>query len=356
MSKNIVLTLFAIICIAFINGCATTNYTYRETLYDQEVEKGTVLQRFALDPLREDKILALDPEHITEKDITEVLSHAPAPRIINLHGGIYPVYLAMESFSQFLMGMGYPETKIRNPRDGSYSHSCYENSEKLAGLIAWYYEKEGMRPMLIGHSQGGIQTVKILHELAGAFAKRIPVWNPLTEKAEDRYSVVDPVTGAEQKVMGMQVSYASAVGAGGLTRFMPNQWNMFGRLRTIPDTVIEFTGFYMGLDLLGGDLAGFGSANKYRPAGNGGNTKIRNVKLPVGYNHVMVPFTDHLAKTREIRDWINNYIPSEEPELTVQFKASTANLLWAADVWHSIKRHWCLEAQRLIFARRNIKK
>lgn len=352
MSKEILLTLLSIFLIAFINGCAATNYTYRETLYTQEVGRGVVLQRLALDPLTEDKILALDPEHITEKDIKEALSHAPAPRIINLHGGIYPVYLAMESFSQFLKGMGYPETKIRNPRDGSYSYSCYENSEKLAGLIAWYYEKEGMRPILIGHSQGGIQTVKVLHELAGSFTKRIPVWNPLTEKAEDRYSIVDPVTGAEQKVMGMQVSYASAVGAGGFTRFLPNQWNMFGRLRTIPDTVIEFTGFYMGLDLLGGDLVGFGSANKYKPAGN---AKIRNVKLPVGYNHVMVPFTDHLAKTQGIKDWINNYIPSEEPELTVQFKASTTNILWAADVWHSIKKYWCLEVQRLILARRNMK-
>ena len=28
-----------------------------------------------------------------------------------------------------------------------------------------------MRPMLIGHSQGGIQAVKILHELAGALRR-----------------------------------------------------------------------------------------------------------------------------------------------------------------------------------------
>ena len=29
-----------------------------------------------------------------------------------------------------------------------------------------------MRPMLIGHSQGGIQAVKVLHELDGAFGDR----------------------------------------------------------------------------------------------------------------------------------------------------------------------------------------
>jgi hypothetical protein len=26
-------------------------------------------------------------------------------------------------------------------------------------------------------------------------------------------------------------------------------------------------------------------------------------------------------------------------------------VLWAAGVWHDIKKHWCLEAQRLIRAR-----
>jgi hypothetical protein len=28
------------------------------------------------------------------------------------------------------------------------------------------------------------------------------------------------------------------------------------------------------------------------------------------------------------------------------------HVMWAADVWYSIKKHWCLEAQTLIRARR----
>ena len=28
----------------------------------------------------------------------------------------------------------------------------------------------------------------------------------------------------------------------------------------------------------------------------------------------------------------------------------TANLLHAADIWFSVKKHWCLEAQRLVRA------
>ena len=349
MRRRLSFSLSVFLCILFLYSCATSRYTYRETAYEGAVEKGTVLRGFSIDPDLEEKILALDPEHITERDIKETLSHAPAPRIINIHGGIYPVHLAMKSFSKFLIGMGYPEAKIRNPKDGSYSYSCYESSEKLAGIIAWYYEKEGLQPMVTGHSQGGIQAVKVLHELAGSFGTNVSVWNPITEASENRYSIVDPLTGDERPVIGLQVSYASAVGAGGLTRFLPNQWNMMAKLRTIPNSVEEFTGFYMGLDLFGGDFIGFGPSNKYEA---NGTASVRNVRLPVGYSHVFVPFTEHLAESQEIRDWINNYVQTDKPELTVTFLSSSSNILWAADVWHSIKKHWCLEAQRLIRSKR----
>jgi hypothetical protein len=43
------------------SGCAFYTYHYREANYDERVEKGTVLQSLQLDPLLEDKILALDP-------------------------------------------------------------------------------------------------------------------------------------------------------------------------------------------------------------------------------------------------------------------------------------------------------
>jgi hypothetical protein len=62
--------------------------------------------------------------------------------------------------------MGYPAASLTNPSDGTYTFSCYENSEKIAGVMAWYYEKEGLRPMMLGHSQGGMQVVKVLHRLA----------------------------------------------------------------------------------------------------------------------------------------------------------------------------------------------
>ncbi len=351
MRKNAAFALLTVLALMLLYGCAGTQYQYRQATYTEPLEKGRVLREVFLQPSLEDKILALNPERITERDIREVLSRAPAPRIINIHGGIYPVHLAMTSFSEFLIGMGYPEAKIRNPRDGAYSFSCYESSEKIAGAIAWYYEKEGMRPMMVGHSQGGIQAVKVLYELDGAFSDWVPVWNPLTGKTEERYSILDPITGVERPVVGVQLSYTTAVGSGGFTRFLPNQWIMTGKLRTIPDTTVEFTGFVIGMDLLGGDLLGFGPANKY--AANG-EAKVRTVRLPLGYNHVTVPATKHLVQSQEIMDWINDYIPTDEPKLNVTFQSNSGHILWAADVWHSIKKHWTLELQRVIQARRNM--
>ncbi len=341
-----------VLLVISVVGCAPSNYQYRETTYDGRIERGTVLQSLVYPAEIEEQILALDPEHIDEKDVREILRYGPTPRIINVHGGIYPVHLAMESFSMFLIGMGYPETKIRNPRDGSYSYSTYTNSAKLTGLVAWYYEKEGIRVNLIGHSGGGIRVVKILHELAGKFSDKIAVWNPITEKEEDRFSIIDPITGVTRPVVGLKVGYATAAVAGGFTMILPSHWSMIGKLRSIPDTVEHFTGFYKRFDLIGGTYLGLvTSANIYHP---NGAAKVRNVRLPFGHGHVTVPVTAHLAEDKEIRDWINKYVPTDVPKFPVELEGNSTNIIWAADVWYSIKKQWSLEAQRLIRAKRNM--
>ena len=335
------------LCAAFVlSGCASYQPQGLNALR-QQIEKSPPPRDFNFSTNLEEKILSLDPEHVSEKDIREVLSLAPAPQIINIHGGIYPVYLCMKSFSEFLIGMGYPEISIRNPGDGSYSFSCYASSEKIAGAIAWYYERDGMRPMMVGHSQGGMQAVKVLHELAGDSAEKIAVWNPLTGETEPRCDITDPLTGKKRPVVGLQLSYVSVVGAGGLTRFLPNQWDVDADLRKIPDSVAEFTGFYVGLDILGGDNLGFGSANFSKATGN---AIVRNVQLPTAYRHTTIPDTKHLLDSQEVKDWINNYTPTNAPQLNVQFKSDTSNILWAADVWHGIKKYWVIELQRLIRA------
>ena len=80
---------------------------------------------------------------------------------------------------------------------------------------------------------------------------------------------------------------------------------------------------------------------------------MRNVELPIDYSHVFVAATSHLARDPAMRDWINAYAPGRAAELPADAQ-STENSLWAADVWYSIKKHWVLEAQKLVRARRDM--
>jgi hypothetical protein len=298
----------------------------------------------------EDRILALDPDRISDADVRNSLAAGPTPRIVLVHGGIAGVYLMMESFGKFLVGMGYPEARIRDPRDGEWSQNPYRSSERLAGELAWYYERDGVRPMLIGHSQGGMQTVKVLHELAGDFGDRVGVWNPVTDTPENRQTIYDPIARAQRPVVGVKLSYASVVGAGGWEFWAPTGWGLAGRLRSIPDTVEEFTGYSIAGDPIAlTPPSGATDADLYRQTGN---AQVRNVNLPLGYSHVFVPSTDYLINEPDKREWINAYAGAKDVDAATIPGGDDAHVLWAADVWHSIKKHWCLEAQRLIRAQR----
>jgi hypothetical protein len=307
-----------------------------------------VLRSVKLDPALEDRILALDPDRITVDELSATLTKAPAPRIIMIHGGIYPVHLAMESAGEFLVGIGYPENRIRHPGDQRWSHSPYENSAQIAGLIAWYYEHDGMRPMMIGHSQGGLAAIKVLYDLAGRFDNPIRVWNPYLDDAENRTRIVDPLTGAVRPVIGLTLSYVSVVGAGGISLVLPNQWAIADKFRTIPDTVDDFTGYSIGLDLIAWTLPGIKGTSEFR---HNGTALVRSIVLPASYSHLTVPAVQALADNKAARAWIEAYRPGATPPASPPGTEGYA-ILWAADVWHSVKKHWTLEAQRLIRARR----
>ncbi len=335
-----------------VAGCATGPYRGQEPANAPPPAAGTVLKSLQLGAALEDRILALDPEHIGANDVRDTLSKAPAPRIMLIHGGIYPVYLAMTSFAEFLTGMGYPEGAIRRQDgvlDSVYSYSPYQDSAQLAGVIAWYYERDGIRPMIIGHSQGGVQAVKVLDELAGVFGSELQVWNPIADATENRTTIIDPLTGARRPVVGVTVSYASAVGAGGAALVLPNQWSMVHRLRRIPDTVDDFTGFSINGDIIALSFAGARGASEYHA---NGKATVRNVFLPASYNHIVIPATRHLSANDAMRGWLNAYAPDRPGQADAIPPGDNANALWAGDVWYSIKKHWCLEAQRLIHVRR----
>jgi len=240
-----------------------------------------------LDPAIAARVLALSPDHISEADVRDTLAHVDAPRIVLLDGSV--ALVSMQPFAEFLAAMGYPGGPLRNPRDGSLSRTSHEDSERLAGELAWYYEHEGMMPMLIGHSQGGMLVIRTLYELAGEFHQAVPVFDPIAGRVLERTTIQDPLTGATRPVVGLKVGYAAALATGKLARVLLGQWSMLPRLRRIPDTVEDFTGFTIPGDIIAGNLFG---DEPYRASGT---TSVRNVTLPTAYSHIRLPLTQHLA-------------------------------------------------------------
>jgi hypothetical protein len=331
-------------------GCAT-NHAHG-TAYAVDRSSGSVTAISRLEGQTEEtkqRLLALDSDLVTEREVEDLLSKLPAPRIITVHGGLLPITARMDSFARFLIRMGYPEESLKHPLEGGYTYGYYDSSDKLAGMIAWYYERDGLRPMILGHSLGGIQAMRVLHKLAGEYTTELRVWNPENERPQERTMIRDPFTGQDRPVVGLHVSYASAALCGGLARVLPNVWDMNGRLRQIPDSVEEFTGFQKGFDILGGDFLGYGSANDYHAVSN---AVVRNVRLPAKCSHTTVPDANGLLDNPEMRTWIESYEPESEPGSGTgkapEFGRRSARAVWAAEVWHDIKKHWVLELQHVI--------
>ena len=162
-------------------GCATERPPGNAQPRANEFRPAPIGGVSGLSAATREKILAMDPERVTEEDVRELLSNAPAPHIISIHGGLLPIKVRMISFAEFLIAMGYPEASLRNPKTGSFAYGYYDGSDRIAGSLAWHYEQDGLRPILVGHSLGGIQVVRVLHKLAGDPEKRLAVWNPLTD-------------------------------------------------------------------------------------------------------------------------------------------------------------------------------
>lgn len=266
------------------------------------------------------------------------LAELPAPRVISLSGSV-PI-VTMEAFSEFLIAMGYPESSLRNPRDGALAESSYTDSAELAGTVAWYYERDGMRPMLIGHSQGGMLVVRTLHELAGAFRDEVAVFDPVAGVALPRTTIRDPYTRQSRPVVGVEIAFGAALATGTLPRVLLGQWSMIPRLRKIPDTALDFTGFAIPWDPIAGNFA---TAEPYAATGT---ARVRNVLLPAAYGHIGMPVTLHLAQDPVTRAWIDAWRPDRDAPVPEGGEIDTRNLLHAADLWYSIRLHWCEEGRR----------
>jgi hypothetical protein len=298
---------------------------------------------YALDAAAIRDVLALNCSRVTSADIARLRAAGTTPRIILLQGSLAVV--TMEPFADFLIAMGYPAQQIRDPRDGRLSQGSFGDSQMWAGALAWYYESEGTMPMLIGHSQGGMLAIRILYELAGAFRDSIPVWDPLAGAALARTTIRDPRTGETRPVKGLTVGYAAAIATGKLPRIFLGQWDMIEKLRSIPDTAEDFTGFSIPWDAIAGTL---GDPEPYAAVGT---TRVRNVTLPARTSHIRIPDTLNLAINEVTRGWIDAWSPEGAAPLPDAAGIDTTNIVHAADIWYSVKEHWCRSAQQALTTR-----
>ena len=263
-------------------------------------------------------LLALDPERISERQVHELLALAPAPRVLLFKGSLGA---DMESFGAFLQAMGYPAPRLRNPATGRYSYTfrwdgcrCAE-CEALAARIGPLVANEGMAPMLVGHSGGGVTVGRILQLLTAADgAPRLP--------------------------------FAATLGTGALLRWAPGFPGCAAdvpQLGRVPPSVMAFTGYRIEGDPLTA-LLGFGD---YRPA-EGGNppAQVRNVLLSAQVSHVLAFEVDGYAEHPQLRAWISAYQPGSHPPLPEVPGLDLSNLHHAADLWHSLKKHWALQARQ----------
>jgi len=259
-----------------------------------------------------------------------------APRLILVQGSL--PFVTMDSLARFLVAMGYPEERLRDPRDGGFTTSGYVDSVKLAGIVAWHIERDGMPPILVGHSRGGMVVMRTLHELAGAFQDAIPVWDPVRDEPLARTSIVDPSTGAARPVVGLALRYAVAIATGKLPRLLTGQWSMLRRVREVPDTVQDFTGLAIEGDMIADGILG---REPYVPLGR---ARVRNVLLPGSTGHVDAVSLAPLAADPAARAFVDDYRPDRGAAVPAAL-AEVPNVLEGAELWYGIRRAWCEESR-----------
>jgi hypothetical protein len=293
----------------------------------------------AVDAASEDRILALNPEQISAAEVRDVLSRATAPRIINLQGSL--AWITMQPFAEYLVAMGVPEERLRNPANGTLSYSSFADSERLAGTLAWYYENEGMMPMLIGHSQGGMLAIRCcmswsalsrIDRRAEPRHRRIRSPHSITDPSDGR---VRPVSASKYPLRPRSLRANCRVCCWDSGRCSANCGDS--------DSVEEFTGFTILWDPIAGTFPEASPTMRPVPPRcamwiAGGHESYRTADAKELATH---------ANTRMDRP-----VSTGRTDAAGRGGRRPGNLVVAADIWYSVKKHWCLEAQRVIRQRR----
>jgi hypothetical protein len=143
-------------------------------------------------------------------------------------------------------------------------------------------------------------------------------------------------------VKGLTVGYVAAMATGKLPRIFLGQWDMIAKLRRIPDTAEDFTGFSIPWDAIAGTL---GDPEPYAAIGT---ARVRNVTLPVRTSHIRMPDTLNLATNEVTRGWIDAWSPEGAGPPPDEPGIDATNIVHAADIWYSVKEHWCRSAQQAL--------
>ncbi len=148
-----------------------------------------------------------------------------------------------------------------------------------------------MMPMLIGHSQGGMMAMRILYELDGTFHESHPgVGSRGGHCPSARTTIRDPLDRRHAAGRRTHRRLCRGLATGKLPRILLGQWDMMAKLRRIPDTVDDFTGFSIPWDADCRHIRAIPS-----PMWPSVRRGVRNVTLPAGTSHVGMPETAQLA-------------------------------------------------------------
>ena len=170
------------------------------------------------------------------------------------------------------------------PERPRWSNSPYERARSGAGLVAWYYEQrrhaaDAHRPQPGRHA--GRQDPARAERLV---RNRTPPVRPRARRIDPESDDRRPADRSPSAPLsGVSVSYVGVVGTGGLSLALPNHWIVASRIRSMPDTVDEFVGYRIGLDLIAWDVPGLEGIKTFHP---NGKATVRNVTLPAEYSHV----------------------------------------------------------------------
>ena len=195
-----------------------------------------------------------------------------------------------------------------------------------------------------------MQAVKVLHVLNGEYGASGPVWNPLTDfrrGAARRSSIRSPAAAAGGRACASPTSRRSARAAP--RSCCPTSGACIGKLRTIPDTVEEFTGYSIDVDFWAWTVPGVDATRKFT---NGGKAHVRNVTLPAGISHVIAPRvggpcrSNRRMRARGSRRTRRDRACRRPPDSRGQHRAGPPTC------GGRVKKYWVIEAQRFIRATR----